>query len=76
MILSELKGYLTANRVVSMDMLLSHFSGVEQEIISEMLAIWMRKGNVRRIEAIDQGYPECAKHYASAVELYEWIEKQ
>ncbi len=74
MILSELKGYLSANRVVSMDMLLAQF-GVDQEIVSEMLAIWMRKGNVRKVDAHDQGYSECAKCCASNAELYEWIDK-
>jgi hypothetical protein len=73
MILSELKGYLSANRVVSMDMLLAQF-GVDQEIVSEMLAIWMRKGNVRKVNASDQGYSECAKCCASNAELYEWID--
>jgi hypothetical protein len=57
-----------------MDMLLAHFA-VDQEIISEMLAIWMRKGNVRKVETADKGYPKCAKCYMSAIELYEWVEK-
>jgi hypothetical protein len=71
--LSELKGYLCANRVVSMDTLLAHFA-VDYEIISEMLAIWMRKGNVRKVDATAQGYPECAK-CCKLFELYEWIDK-
>jgi hypothetical protein len=74
MILSELKGYLCANRVVSMDMLLTHFA-IDQEIISEMLAIWMRKGNVRKIENIDPGSLDCARVYSPTAELYEWIDK-
>lgn len=74
MILSELKEYLSANRVVTMDMLTAHFA-VDQEIISEMLAVWMRKGNVRKIEMTDGNSPKCAKYYPSPVELYEWIDK-
>lgn len=73
MILSELKEYLLNNRVVSMDMLVKHFA-VDQEVISEMLAVWIRKGNVRKIEVTDGNCPKCAKYYPSPAELYEWID--
>lgn len=74
MILSELREYLCANRIVTMDMLTAHFA-VDKEIISEMLAIWMRKGNVRKIEMTDGNSSICAKYYPSPAELYEWVEK-
>lgn len=74
MILSELKEYLCANRVVSIDMLTTHFA-IDQGTISEMLEVWIRKGNVRKIEMIDGNSPLCAKYYPSPAELYEWIDK-
>lgn len=73
MILSELKEYLSANRIVSMDMLIKHFA-VGKEVIDELLAVWIRKGNVRKIEVTDGNSPKCAKYYPSPAELYEWID--
>ena len=76
MTLPEIKSYFEEHRVASMQDLVSHFN-LEDDVMRDMLAHWIRKGKLRKIETT-AGHcskcPSCASCYSLAMEVYEWID--
>ncbi|MBC2695668.1 MAG: sugar metabolism transcriptional regulator [Desulfobacteraceae bacterium] len=72
MILSDIRKYLSENRIVSLKDLSVHFD-IEPDAMQGMLQEWIRKGKVRKCS----GEPHCSYACAqcsdpAAMELYEW----
>jgi putative ferrous iron transport protein C len=75
MILSELKEYMEQYRVVSMEDLVVHFD-MDPNTLREMLAVWERKGKVRKVQDVEERCQQCAKCQILALELYEWLDNE
>ncbi|MFZ5772607.1 MAG: FeoC-like transcriptional regulator [Thermodesulfobacteriota bacterium] len=72
MILTELKKYLMARRVATLQDIACHFN-MEPETIRPMLEKWLIKGKARR-HANNLGCAKgCCKCDPAAIETYEWI---
>lgn len=73
MILSELKGYLQERRQATLSDMALHFR-TQPDAIREMLAVWERKGRVRRLPAPAGCGGTCTQCAPGAVEVYVWVE--
>ena len=73
MILSELKGYLQERRQATLSDMALHFRA-QPDAIREMLAVWERKGRVRRLPAPVGCGGSCTQCAPGAAEVYVWVE--
>jgi len=71
MILSELKAYLSRHKRAGIGVLVNRFEA-EPDAIRGMLAHFMRKGRVRRLDSELGNCSGCSKCDAFALEIYEW----
>jgi hypothetical protein len=78
MILSELKNYLEHHGQAGI-LDLSHRFDAEPDALRGMLAQWIRKGKVRRVDTVGgcalRGAGRCSCEHADplASEIYEWV---
>jgi putative ferrous iron transport protein C len=71
-ILAELKGYLEARGQATLADMALHFRS-QPEAVRDMLAIWERKGRVRRIPAPAGCGGSCTQCDPAATEVYLWV---
>lgn len=72
MILSDLKGYLEARGQASLADMALHLRA-EPDAVREMLAVWERKGRVRRAPTPVGCGGACTQCDPAAVEVYLWV---
>ena len=72
MILAELKGYLEARGQATLADMALHFRS-QPEAVRDMLAVWERKGRVRRIPAPAGCGGSCTQCDPAATEVYLWV---
>ena len=72
MILSQLKQYLVRAKVSNVLALAKRLQ-TEPEIVQDMLAMWERKGKVRKAESFAACGSRCQKCPPEATELYQWV---
>ena len=73
MILSDLKAYLETRRQATLSDLALHLRA-EPEAVRDMLAIWERKGRVRRIGSAASCGRTCSGCNPTASEVYAWVQ--
>ena len=74
MVLAELHRYLRNKRVANLMQLIQHFN-VTADIMRTWLALWERKGCVRRLSLSCQGCPTpCQQEVPLQAEVYSFIE--
>lgn len=72
MILAELKGYLEARGQATLADMALHFRS-QPEAVRDMLALWERKGQVRRVPAPAGCGGSCTQCDPAAAEVYLWV---
>ncbi|MEY4767894.1 MAG: hypothetical protein RL637_533 [Pseudomonadota bacterium] len=76
MILSELRDYLQKYPQVTLHDLVLHFN-IDAEALRGMLAQWMRKGKVKKLDPNSKICgSSCCKCDPALTEIYQWIEKK
>jgi len=73
MILSELRDYLKRQHRLSLLEMANHFD-VDADALRGMLAKWISKGKVKRIDMGEACGTSCCKCDPAMTELYEWVE--
>ncbi len=71
MILSELKQYLRQRGQVTLADVMHHFD-VDENVARDMLAVWMHKGKVQRLQAGASCGSSCSQCDPMATEIYVW----
>lgn len=71
MILSEIRGYLQANRRASLADLSTRF-GSDPDALRGMLQKWVAKGRVRKLVGEESCGSSCCRCDPETVEIYEW----
>ncbi|WP_456376761.1 FeoC-like transcriptional regulator [Thiolapillus sp.] len=71
MILSELKQYLQQRRQVTLADVVNHFD-VDENVARDMLAVWMNKGKVQRLQAAASCGSSCSQCEPLTTEVYVW----
>jgi hypothetical protein len=74
MILSDLRGYLKAQRRVALADLMIHFD-MEADALRGMLGKWISKGKVQKLPLIGSCGTSCCQCDTTLTEIYEWIEQ-
>lgn len=72
MILSELRDYLKEQHRLSLKEMANHFD-TDADALRGMLAKWVRKGKVKRLDASASCGTSCCKCDPAMTELYEWV---
>ncbi len=72
MILSELRDYLQQQQRLSLLEIANHFD-IEADALRGMLAKWISKGKVKRIDRGAACGSGCCKCDPAMTELYEWV---
>jgi hypothetical protein len=72
MILQDLKAYLVERRRASIADLTARFD-TDAEALRGMLAHWLGKGRLRRVD-VDGACGGCCGCATSAAEVYEWVD--
>jgi len=71
MLLTDLREYLTGRKRASVTDLASYF-GMDHTAVEGLLALWMSKGRVRKLnDALPCG--TCGKCESATTDVYEWI---
>lgn len=73
MILSELRDYLKQQHRLSLLEMANHFD-IDADALRGMLAKWMRKGKVQKVDMGATCGTSCCKCDPAMTELYEWLE--
>jgi putative ferrous iron transport protein C len=71
-ILSDLSAYLQARGQATLTELALHLRA-HPEAVREMLAVWERKGRVRRLPAPSGCGGACTRCGPGAAEVYQWV---
>ncbi len=74
MILSELRHYLRQQHRLSLLDMANHFN-TDADALRGMLAKWISKGKVKRIDRGAACGTSCCKCDPAMTELYEWVEE-
>ena len=72
MILAELKDYLEARGQATLADMALHFRS-QPEAVRDMLAVWVRKGRVRRLPAPAGCGGSCTQCDPATTEVYLWV---
>ncbi len=70
--LIEVKQYLRARKIVSLQDMALHFK-VDIETVRPLLEVWMGKGTIRKHAGTASKCKECCACGAAAMEIYEWM---
>lgn len=73
MILADLKGYLQARRQATLADLALHLRA-QPDAVRAMLAVWERKGRVRRVPVSSACGAVCPRCDPAAADVYLWLE--
>ncbi|WP_457664904.1 FeoC-like transcriptional regulator [Thiolapillus sp.] len=71
MILSELKAYLQERGQATLADVVNHFD-VDANVARDMLQVWIRKGQVQKLQAAASCGSSCSQCDAAATEIYVW----
>jgi hypothetical protein len=73
MVLAELRDFLQQRQRVALSELISHFA-VDAEAMRGMLALWQRKGRLRKVSKTAQCGTQCCQCDTTLTEIYEWLD--
>ncbi len=75
MILSDLRGYLKAQKRVALKDMQDRFN-IEADALRGMLDLWVTKGYVKRLPSGTACSSGCCQCDPALTELYEWVEER
>ncbi len=73
MILKQLKVYLKQRKVATLGQLSQHLQ-TEPEFTRRLLATWIAKGKVRKLDKIPGCGSRCNKCLPEHIETYQWVD--
>ena len=72
--LLDIKAYFQLHTKVSMHALTQHFQ-VSPEVMSDMMKIWIGKGNVRKCSKEPRCGVKCLQCRPETIEWFEWVKE-